>query len=97
MLELKKAILWIRAGSNILSIILSNFITSGATDLVATNWAATQSEAKMAKLTEKEDIEAYLTTFERIMGAYNIAKEQWVFTSRRTWPSRVHGPPDGRR
>ena len=50
-----------------------------STDLAATNRAAAESEAKVAKLTEKDDIEAYLTTFERIMGAYNIAKERWVF------------------
>lgn len=47
--------------------------------LVATNWAAAESEANVVKLTEKDDIEAHLTTFERIMGAYNIAKERWVF------------------
>ena len=41
-----------------------------STDLAATNRAAAESEAKVAKLAEKDDIEAYLTTFERIMGAY---------------------------
>ena len=38
-----------------------------------------ESQAKVSKLTEADDIEAYLTTFERLMGAFSVAKERWVF------------------
>ena len=30
-------------------------------------------------MTEKDDIEAYLTTFERLMKAYDIKEERWSF------------------
>lgn len=32
-----------------------------------------------AKLTEGEDIKAYLTTFERMMAAHEANKEKWAF------------------
>ena len=35
--------------------------------------------AKLTKLTESEDIEAYLTTFERMMSAHEVDKEKWAF------------------
>ena len=38
-----------------------------------------ESEAKVSKFTEADDIEAYLTTFERLMGAFSVSKERWVF------------------
>ena len=34
---------------------------------------------KLTKLTEQDDIEAYRTVFERMMGAYEVEKSQWVF------------------
>ena len=34
---------------------------------------------KLAKLTESDDIEAYLTTFERLMLAYEIDTSRWAF------------------
>ena len=34
---------------------------------------------KLTRLSDSDDIEAYLTTFERMMGAYDIAKERWPF------------------
>ena len=34
---------------------------------------------KLTKLTEGEDIEAYLKTFERLMEAYEVPKEQWAY------------------
>ena len=37
------------------------------------------SMPKMAKLESDDDIEAYLTTFERMMRAYNVAEESWPF------------------
>ena len=36
-------------------------------------------DVKVAKLTEDDDIEAYLTTFERLMKAYEIREERWAF------------------
>ena len=36
-------------------------------------------DVKVTKLTEKDDIEAYLTTFERLMKAYDIKEERWSF------------------
>ena len=38
-----------------------------------------ENDAKVSKLTEADDIEAYLTTFERLMGAFTVPKERWVF------------------
>ena len=35
--------------------------------------------AKLTKLTESEDIEAYLTTCERMMAAHEVDKEKWAF------------------
>ena len=36
-------------------------------------------EVKFSRLTDSDDIEAYLTTFERTMNAFKITKEQWVY------------------
>jgi len=36
-------------------------------------------EIKVTKLTEADDIEAYLTTFERLMQAYEVPQERWAF------------------
>lgn len=33
---------------------------------------------EVAKLTEKDDIEVYLVTFERLMHAYGIEKRWWA-------------------
>ena len=38
-----------------------------------------EKEAKVSKLSEEDDIEAYLTTFERMMVAFGVARERWVF------------------
>ena len=37
------------------------------------------NEAKVSKLPDEDDIEAYLTTFERMMVAYRVPKDPWVF------------------
>ena len=37
-----------------------------------------EKEAKVSKLSQ-DDIEAYLTTFKRLMAAFKVAKECWVF------------------
>ena len=34
---------------------------------------------QLNKLTEGDDIEAYLTTFERLMQGYNVEKNQWSY------------------
>ena len=36
-------------------------------------------QVKLVPLTEQDDIEAYLVTFERIMQAYKITQEQWTY------------------
>ena len=36
-------------------------------------------EIKVTKLTEADDIKAYLITFERLMQAYEVPQEQWAF------------------
>ena len=33
----------------------------------------------MVKLTDRDDIEAYLMTFERLMAAYSIPRAKWIF------------------
>ena len=38
-----------------------------------------ERDLKLCKLTDEDDIEAYLTTFERMMEAYEIPKQRWVF------------------
>ena len=43
------------------------------------NKASQYSQLKLTKLTESEDIEAYLTTFERMMGVYEVTEDRWVF------------------
>ena len=35
-------------------------------------------QLKLAKLTEQDDIEAFLTTFERVMGVFGI-EMKWAF------------------
>ena len=36
-------------------------------------------ETKMTSLTEKDDLEAYLTTFEQMVEGYEIGKEKWDY------------------
>ena len=38
-----------------------------------------ETEAKVTKLTEKDDIEAYLTTFEQLMEVYEVPQTRWSF------------------
>ena len=37
-----------------------------------------ESEVKLVKLSEQDDIESYLTTFERIMRAYEVKEKRWA-------------------
>lgn len=34
---------------------------------------------KLTQLTEEDDIESYLTTFERVMEAHKVSREHWSF------------------
>ena len=36
-------------------------------------------DVQLLRLTEKDDIETYLSTFERVMEAYEIEKSRWAF------------------
>ena len=38
-----------------------------------------EAELKLTKLTDVDDIKAYLTIFKRVMGAYEIEKAKWTF------------------
>lgn len=38
-----------------------------------------ESTVKVTKLTEDDDVEGYLTTFERQMAAYEIEKKRWAY------------------
>ena len=57
---------------------------------------------KLTWLSDSDDIEAYLTTFERMMGAYDIAKECWPFKLTPQLTGKAQQayaalPPDGAR
>ena len=41
--------------------------------------AEKEKDVRVAKLSESDDIEAYLTTFERQMQAYEVKRERWAF------------------
>ena len=41
--------------------------------------AEREKDVKLTKLTEDDDIEAYLTTFERLMRAYEVPEVCWAF------------------
>ena len=45
----------------------------------ATKRAENERDVKVPKLTEKDDIVSYLTMFERLMLAYEVKKDKWVF------------------
>ena len=38
-----------------------------------------EKDVQLLRLTEKDVIETYLTTFERVMEAYEIEKSRWAF------------------
>ena len=41
--------------------------------------ARDEKEVRLTKLSEADDVEAYLTTFERMMMAFKVQKAWWVF------------------
>ena len=38
-----------------------------------------ENELRVVKLTDRDDIEAYLTTFERLMATYSVSRAKWIF------------------
>ena len=52
--------------------------TNGRRERVPTE-SAGGDRVKLTKLTEADDIEAYLTTFERMMAAYEVEETRWVY------------------
>ena len=38
-----------------------------------------ERDAQLVRLTDKDDIETYLTTFERVMEAYEVDRNRWTF------------------
>ena len=49
------------------------------TDKQATAPARETDIVKLTRLADSDDVEAYLTTFERLMRAYEVLKERWSF------------------
>lgn len=47
--------------------------------VAATRRAENDRDVSVPKLTEKDDIVSYLTMFERLMVAYEVKREKWVF------------------
>ena len=45
----------------------------------ATVKAEQGQDVKIAKLTDYDNIESYLTTFEQLMTAYKVKQEHWAF------------------
>ena len=50
-----------------------------AAAMAAEKPASKEPQVKLVPLTEKDDIEAYLVTFERIMEAYKVEKDRWTY------------------
>ncbi len=38
-----------------------------------------EKDVRVVKLTDDDDIVAYITTFERLMTAYEVKKDRWAF------------------
>ena len=38
-----------------------------------------ENELCVVELTDRDDIVAYLTTFERLMAAYSVPRAKWIF------------------
>ena len=53
--------------------------TMGRTRREMTELSKSENDIKLQKLTESDDIEAFLTTFERMMLAYEIRRERWAY------------------
>ena len=51
----------------------------GETTAVQVEKAGREQEIRLGRLTESDDIEAYLTTFERQMQVYDVDKAKWSF------------------
>ena len=49
------------------------------TAVTGNNHCAKYEAMKLMRLTEKGDVETYLTTFKRMMEVYGIGKEKWAY------------------
>ncbi|KAL5517748.1 hypothetical protein EMCRGX_G003357 [Ephydatia muelleri] len=53
---------------------------NGSANIFSLQWELkSDNDLRVVKLTDRDDIEAYLTTFERLMTAYNIPLNKWIF------------------
>ena len=58
---------------------LQQMLTEQSNATVASRGLINTGTVKLTKLTEEDDIESYLTTFERIMSASEVDRERWSF------------------
>ena len=62
-----------------LQTLVSGISTSRSGESGTVGRMETERDVKDAKLMEEDDIEAYLTTFERMMRAYEVKRERWAY------------------
>ena len=62
-----------------LQTLVSGISTSRSGESGTVGRMETERNVKVAKLMEEDDIEAYLTTFERMMRAYEVKRERWAY------------------
>ena len=59
--------------------VLRNLVDAGTRRPEAAPRRENDDNLKLSRLTEGDDIEAYLTTFERMMAAYEVPNSRWLF------------------
>ena len=62
-----------------LQTLVSGISTSRSGERGTVGRMETERDVKVAKLMEEDDIEAYLTTFKRMMRAYEVKQECWAY------------------
>ena len=58
---------------------LQQMFTEQSVAAASARGRGTTESVKLTRLTEEDDIESYLTTFERIMAANEVSRERWSF------------------
>ena len=58
---------------------LQDMFTEHSAATVSARGRSTAEPIKLTRLTDADDIESYLTTFERIMAANEVSRERWSF------------------
>ena len=58
---------------------LQQMLTEQSVAAVSATGRGTGKSIKLTRLTEEDDVESYLTTFERIMAANEVSRERWSF------------------